>query len=119
MTDEAEKQGWRTSAHVFAVFAMLAAIGAAYDLFGPARYDEFGGQVNGIWAGRAVLAVVIAAVLLGAYRGLTRERPVNVTAAAPPPDSLDQLQKLGQLRESGVLTDEEFEAKKAEILRGS
>jgi large subunit ribosomal protein L7/L12 len=31
-------------------------------------------------------------------------------------DPLDQLRKLGELRDAGVLTDEEFEAKKAELL---
>jgi hypothetical protein len=33
------------------------------------------------------------------------------------PDSLDQLEKLGKLRDSGVISDEEFEAKKAELLK--
>ena len=43
-------------------------------------------------------------------------------AAAPEPqkqaapDVMQQLQQLGQLRESGVLTDEEFEAKKTDLL---
>jgi Short C-terminal domain len=43
--------------------------------------------------------------------------------AEPPPapapaqdDTLDQLAKLGQLHQSGVLTDEEFAAQKAKIL---
>lgn len=31
-------------------------------------------------------------------------------------DSMEQLQKLGQLHESGILTDEEFATKKSEIL---
>jgi hypothetical protein len=37
---------------------------------------------------------------------------------APPPDAdvLEQLRKLGDLRKAGVLTDAEFEAKKAELL---
>jgi len=34
----------------------------------------------------------------------------------PDPDVLDQLRKLGDLRKAGVLTDAEFEAKKAELL---
>ena len=42
--------------------------------------------------------------------------------AAPPPapqaDPLEQLQKLGELKASGVLTDEEFAAQKAKILAG-
>jgi len=36
------------------------------------------------------------------------------TAAAP--DTLDQLEKLGKLHESGVLTDQEFTAQKAKLL---
>jgi hypothetical protein len=48
--------------------------------------------------------------------------------AAPPPaaqpatggsdDLIEQLQKLGQLRDQGILTDAEFEAQKAKILAG-
>ena len=43
--------------------------------------------------------------------------------AAPPPaaaqdDKLEQLQKLGELKTSGVLTEAEFEAQKAKILAG-
>jgi hypothetical protein len=33
------------------------------------------------------------------------------------PDALEALRKLGELRASGVLTEAEFEAKKAELLR--
>jgi hypothetical protein len=36
--------------------------------------------------------------------------------AAAQPDYLDQLQRLGDLRDKGILTDEEFEAKKKQIL---
>jgi len=39
-------------------------------------------------------------------------------AAAAGVDSLEQLRQLGELRASGVLTDAEFEAKKAKILQG-
>jgi Short C-terminal domain len=37
--------------------------------------------------------------------------------AAPDDDRLDHLRKLGELRDSGVLTQEEFEAEKARVLR--
>jgi Domain of unknown function (DUF4429)/Short C-terminal domain len=33
------------------------------------------------------------------------------------PDAADQLKKHGELRDAGVVTDEEFEAKKAELLK--
>jgi len=42
-------------------------------------------------------------------------------AAAPPPpavDPIEQLKELGQLHESGVLTDEEFAVQKSKILNG-
>jgi hypothetical protein len=38
------------------------------------------------------------------------------TAAPPQLDLYEQLAKLGQLRDAGVLTPEEFEGKKAELL---
>ena len=38
-------------------------------------------------------------------------------AAAPPPDVVELLRKLGDLRDAGVLTEDEFAAKKAELLR--
>lgn len=54
--------------------------------------------------------------------------PAAPPPAAPPPASpgpaddtqaqLDQLRQLGELRQAGVLTDHEFEAKKAKILLG-
>jgi hypothetical protein len=37
-------------------------------------------------------------------------------AAAPAPDRLEELQKLGELKAAGVLTEEEFAAEKAKIL---
>jgi membrane protease subunit (stomatin/prohibitin family) len=40
-------------------------------------------------------------------------------AAAPAADPLEELKKLGELKDSGVLTDAEFEAQKAKILAGA
>jgi Short C-terminal domain len=37
-------------------------------------------------------------------------------AAAPAPDPIEQLKQLGELRQQGILTDEEFAAQKAKIL---
>jgi hypothetical protein len=44
--------------------------------------------------------------------------PPPAPAAPSTDDQLDQLKELGQLRDSGVLTDAEFEAQKAKILAG-
>jgi Short C-terminal domain len=47
------------------------------------------------------------------------EQPPPEEPAAPSQDDmLDQLQKLGELKSSGVLTEEEFAAQKAKILAG-
>lgn len=47
-----------------------------------------------------------------------RQRPVAPSATATPaePDVLAQLERLGNLRDAAVITSEEFEAKKAELL---
>ena len=50
-----------------------------------------------------------------------QEPPPQQTYAPPPPaadepDMLEQLQKLGELRAAGVLTEAEFAAQKAKIL---
>lgn len=54
--------------------------------------------------------------------GLESQQAPPAAAPAPPSASADttieQLQKLGQLRDSGVLTDAEFEAQKQKILAG-
>lgn len=42
--------------------------------------------------------------------------PQQAAAAAPAADPIAQLKELGELRDSGVLTDEEFAAQKAKIL---
>jgi hypothetical protein len=42
---------------------------------------------------------------------------VDEPASRDPQDVLDQIQKLGELRTAGVVTEEEFDAKKAELLR--
>ncbi len=56
--------------------------------------------------------------------GMIRERadqahhhaPAPAAAAAETPDVIGQIQRLGELRDAGILTVEEFEAKKAELL---
>jgi hypothetical protein len=42
--------------------------------------------------------------------------PVAAAPPAPPPDPIAQLKELAALRESGVLTDQEFTAQKARVL---
>lgn len=42
----------------------------------------------------------------------------NVATAAPQASKLDQLRQLGELRDSGVLSTEEFESEKAQIMGG-
>jgi len=39
-------------------------------------------------------------------------------AAAPPKDTVTQLKELAELKDQGILTDQEFQAQKAKILNG-
>ena len=54
-------------------------------------------------------------------RALLAKRDKPTAAAAPaasqPPDALDQLKRLAELRDSGILNEDEFNAKKAELLQ--
>lgn len=46
-----------------------------------------------------------------------KKKPSDDNASAAPTESItDQLTKLGELRDAGVLTDDEFQAKKADLL---
>jgi FMN phosphatase YigB (HAD superfamily) len=44
--------------------------------------------------------------------------PAPAPAVADSDDLIEKLQKLGQLRDQGILTDAEFEAQKAKLLAG-
>jgi hypothetical protein len=50
----------------------------------------------------------------------SREEPAeaaaSAAAAAPEPDYVGELERLAQLRDQGILSDEEFEAKKKQVL---
>jgi hypothetical protein len=48
----------------------------------------------------------------------SREQPTAVAPATAPaePEYVGELERLAQLREQGILSDEEFEAKKKQIL---
>jgi hypothetical protein len=63
----------------------------------------------------------------GAAQAQEQQAPPPQEAAAPPPpqaggamseDSMEQLQKLAQLHDQGILTDAEFEVQKQKILQG-
>lgn len=43
-------------------------------------------------------------------------QPIQVQAAPAQPDALEQLQKLAQLKDAGIISEEEFAAKKADLL---
>ena len=51
-------------------------------------------------------------------RGLIAERDAPVAAAAPAaqPDAIEQIRRLAELKDAGVLSDEEFAAKKTQLL---
>jgi hypothetical protein len=61
----------------------------------------------------------IAAERQAAYQQQVAPAPAPTPAAAPAGDDmLDQLERLGRLRDQGVLTEEEFAAQKAKLLAG-
>jgi uncharacterized membrane protein YeaQ/YmgE (transglycosylase-associated protein family) len=98
--------------------------------------DETSGDVFAILIG----SIVASMAILLLYRRFVQHRPLTGPDAARPPgkraqlgtlldppgqeapsrrDVSEQLQKLADLRDDGVLSDEEYEAKKAELLARS
>jgi hypothetical protein len=57
---------------------------------------------------------------LGMREDFSREEPAEATApapaATPEPEYVGELERLAQLREQGILSEEEFEAKKKQLL---
>jgi hypothetical protein len=54
---------------------------------------------------------------LGMREDFTREEPAEgTTPAASEPEYVGELERLAQLRDQGILSQEEFEAKKRQIL---
>ena len=54
-----------------------------------------------------------------AEQDASSQQPQDVQAAAPPPAApslIDQLKELGELKNQGILTEEEFAAQKAKLL---
>jgi len=97
-------------------------IGQRYPIFyDPADTQTFAYATADDEQGRASIVGMFADAFGadGTGVGQAAAAPVGATPAAgdaATPDKLDTLKKLGELRDAGVLTDAEFEAKKAEIL---
>jgi hypothetical protein len=58
---------------------------------------------------------VIAGTATGVSNRVSR-RQASRWAQPAAPDPIDRLKELGELRDSGVLTEEEFQAQKAKVL---
>src|SRR5262245_25077586 len=113
------------------VFGSFLGGGIAAAIFGA---EQDSGSVFAILIG----SIVASMLLLIGYRRFVQKRPITGPEAHRPPsdrarfatllhapgrqsgpsrdDVDDQLRKLSELHRDGVLTDEEFEAKKAELL---
>ena len=53
---------------------------------------------------------------LGMREDFSREEQAEGVATAPKPEYMAELERLAQLRDQGILSEEEFEAKKKQIL---
>jgi hypothetical protein len=101
-----------------ALFAAEAQLLGMFD-YVPSGQSEDGGHVH---AGRLLLTGGLS--VFAGQSGIRSKGSITTTylktttssSPKPPADSLEQLRQLGVLRDSGVLTEGEFTAKKAEIL---
>jgi hypothetical protein len=68
--------------------------------------------------GQAIRDQLLTMVHWARQRAQQAATPAATPSSAPPPDRYDQLRKLGELKEAGLLSDTEFEAEKAKVLAG-
>jgi uncharacterized membrane protein YeaQ/YmgE (transglycosylase-associated protein family) len=115
---------------LFGIAGSFAGGGVAAAIFGA---EQDSGSVFAILLG----SVFAATLLVIAYRRFVQHRPITGPDAYRPPsgqrkmrnvfgspakrayereDVTEQLRKLGELHDEGVISDEEFERKKAELL---
>ena len=85
---------------------------------GSAQGGGIAGDAMGLGAGVA-LGQVMAQQLSHGLQGAAPQAPAAAAAAATvkPDDVMATLEKLGELKAKGILTQEEFDAKKAELLK--
>ena len=75
------------------------------------------GDAMGLGAGVAMGQVLAQSLSQGLQGATAAAAPAAAAPALRPDDILATLEKLGELRAKGILTDEEFSAKKAELLK--
>ncbi len=118
---------------------LTTAIGVAGSLIGGGIATAIVGadETSGDIFATLLVSVVAATLLVIAYRRFVQKRPITGPEAYRPPpgqqrkssifqspakrayerqDTAEQIRKLAELRDSGAITPQEFEAKKAELL---
>jgi hypothetical protein len=96
---------------------------AEASIFDEHGYDATAQAAEGshLHAGRILLTGGLS--ILAGRKGIRSKGKLSVTfqkraaAAAAPIDLADQLRKLASLRDDGILTEDEFQAQKAQLLR--
>jgi membrane protease subunit (stomatin/prohibitin family) len=75
------------------------------------------GDAMGLGAGLAMGQVLAQNMQKGLQGGTPPSAEAQPAAAVKPDDVMATLEKLGELKAKGILTQEEFDAKKAELLK--
>jgi hypothetical protein len=109
--------------HKMAVDQMRAA--TASFRHGRVPRDHYEATVRAFWAkigvapsGQQVVQAAPGTATAGGPGGAAGPVSAAPAVAAPRPPLAEQLQRLGELREQGILTEEEFAAAKARLLSG-
>jgi Short C-terminal domain len=110
-----------------AFFASTGATSLIASLTNESIQNSNGGELGGLIVGATFLLMGVPALLFALWRGVAGlgrrdERPSVASAlgvgASSPGESIGKLERLQRLRESGAVSDSEFEREKAKILGG-
>ena len=83
------------------------------------RVADDRGRRPGVWGGLAFLFGIFALLVLILLPSKAEERqaaPIDTSAGVDYLDQLERLERLNRLRQSGALTDEEYEHQKQRLL---
>jgi len=75
-----------------------------------------GNKVHMKWIKTDKELALFTETVKAAMNGVPSSATASAPAGAGQPDIMDQLKRLGELRDAGVLTPEEFDAKKTDLL---
>lgn len=108
---------YRTYAVIYLICILIGIAAAVGLAFIPATIAKRKGYSYGLWWLFGFLLFLVALIVILVIPDKTQQNPASPNASPAPLSEADQLKICKDLLDQGILTQAEFDQKKAEILR--